>query len=229
MLDLFPELGFRDNLKPSQVTHKVRAEMIEVEQRGRNRMLFVPFVIVVVADLFLYAIITGKGEAALQWTQILLWQVLGVAAALVLIFLFYRRRTEFLRNASVTPAAVMEIDRTSLWFLGAGNRRSSRPPARNVREAVRKEDLGEYEYVPHIVKARLRFIPGIPGDSLDWDELGDEVPHHDVTKWMSGGGWGTFAGELKQGSLVSLLYSADNPRRCLIVKGFSSHRSRPQS
>src|SRR5262249_29947518 len=63
MLDLFPEFGFRDNLKPSQVTDKVRAEMIEREQRTRNRMLLVPVIIVVVADLFLYAAISGKALA----------------------------------------------------------------------------------------------------------------------------------------------------------------------
>jgi hypothetical protein len=228
MLDLFPELGFRDNLKPSQVTHKVRSELIEVEQRARNRMLFVPFVIAGVADLFLYATVSGKGLATLPGAQILLWELLGVAAAVAAIFWFYRGRIEFLHNALVTPAAVMEIDRTSVWLFG---RRSQSPrlAARKVGEASRKGDLGQYEYVPHIVRTRLRFIPGIPGDSLDWEELGDEVPHYDVTKWMSGGGWGTFAGELKQGSLLALLYSPQNPRQCQIVKGFSSHRNRPDT
>jgi len=227
VLDLFPQFGFRDNLKPSQVTHKVRAEMIEVAQRVRNRMLLVPIIIVAVADLFLYAAISGKA-LAFPWAPIFLWQVLVAAAVIATIFVIYRRRIAFLRTALVTPAAIMEIDRTSLWLFGRSSQ-SPRPATRKVGEASRKGDLGQYEYVPHIVRARLRFIPGIPGDSLDWEELGDEVPHHDVTKWMRGGGWGTFAGELKQGSLVSLLYSPDNPKHCRIVKGFATHQQRPET
>jgi hypothetical protein len=229
VLDLFPEFEFRDNLRPSQVTQEVRAEMTDWERRARNRLLLVPLVIVVGADVFLFSDITAKGLATLPWWQILLWQALGAVAAMAAIFWFYGRRIKFLQSALVTPAAVMQVDRTSLWVFGAGNRQRSGPPARNVREAVRKSDLGQYEYVPHIVRASLRFVPGTPGDALDWDALRDEVPHQDVTKWMSGGGWGTFAGELKQGSLVSLLYSPENPRRCRIVKGFRSHQRRPET
>jgi hypothetical protein len=141
MLDLFPELGFRDNLKPSQVTHKVRSELIEVEQRARNRMLFVPFLIAGVADLFLYGTVSGKGLAALPWAQILLWELLGVAAAVAAMFWFYRGRIEFLRNALVTPAAVMEIDRTSVWLFGRRSQ-SPRPAARKVGRSKSQGRLG---------------------------------------------------------------------------------------
>ena len=83
--------------------------------------------------------------------------------------------------------------------------------------------MGEDDDVPHLVKVRLRFVAAA-NDSLSWEALREEMPHCDVAKWLKGGGWGTFAGELRQGSLVSLLYLPDNPKRCRIVPGFRSHR-----
>lgn len=44
------------------------------------------------------------------------------------------------------------------------------------------EDAGTDEETPHIVKVRLRFVPGFSDENLDWPALRDEIPHCEVTK-----------------------------------------------
>ena len=223
MIDLLPELSFGDNLPPSQVTATVRDELMSHERRNRNRLMATPFVVLIAVSFFLMTAVTAKGLAELPWPQIVVCEALGVAALLYPILWLYSRRTTFLRYADITTAVVIEVETTSLWFLGAGTSSASRSLPRNLSEALTGEDAGEYESVPHIVKVRLRFVTaGLPDEQAGWEALRDEVPHCDVTVRLRGG-WGTFASQLKQGSLVSLLYWPSNPKRCQIVQRFKSH------
>jgi hypothetical protein len=138
-------------------------------------------------------------------------------AMLFAIWSWHSLRIAFLREASVAPAAVMESDLTTLWGFG-GLPSWMRGMARNLSDELEAEDEGTSEEVIRVVKVRLRFRPGDACERLTWDDLRDEVPHLDVTKWLLSGGWGTFAYRLKRGSLVSLLYSPKNPTNCRIIR-----------
>jgi hypothetical protein len=224
MIDLLPELSFGDNLRPSQVTPQLRGELAVWERRTRNQLVLVTSILMLVPSLVLLAKVPDDARAFTPWARIFGLQIGGWAMFVFAIFLIFSRRIRFLRDAEVTTAAVLEKETTTLWALG-GSRRGSwaTPSARNVREALTMEDNGTEEEAPHIVKARLRFVPGLPNENLDWPALRDEIPHCEVTKRLRGGGWGTFMGDLKQGSLVTLLYSPENPKCCKIVQRFTSH------
>jgi hypothetical protein len=153
-----------------------------------------------------------------QWINIFAPELTAWAVYILAVCVMYSRRIRFLRDAQVTTAAVIEKDTTTLWALGESQRGSwSTPSARNIREYLNHGDTGVNEDAPHIVIVRLRFVPGTPNEHLDWPDLRNQIPHCDTTKRVRGGGWGTFMGELKQGSLVTLLYSPDNPKCCRIV------------
>jgi hypothetical protein len=224
MIDLLPELSFGDNLRPSQVTPHLREELAEAERRRRNLLLFVPSGLMLVANIVLFTGVSYDIRPFTAWINILSPELGAWTTYMLTVCVIYSRHIRFLRDAHVTSAAVIEKDTTTLWALGGSQRGSwSIPSARNIREYLSQSDTGVNEDAPHIVTLRLRFIPGMPNEHLDWPDLRDEIPHCDVTKRVRGGGWGTFLGELKQGSLVSLLYSPEKPRRCSIVQRFKSH------
>ena len=224
MLDLLPELSFGDNLRPSQVTTHLREELADWERRRRNLLVLLPSVLVLLASLVAFGGVSYDARPFTSWTSVLALE-LGTWSAFVLaVCLIYSRRIRFLRDSPVTAAAVIEKNTYTFWASGASLRPSwSTPSARNVRESIIRSDTGG-ESIPSIVIVRLRFVPGLPQEHLEWAALRDENPHCDVTKRVLGGGWGTFMGELKQGSLLALLYSPANPKRCQIVQRFSSHQ-----
>ena len=224
MIDLLPELTFGDNSRPSQVTPKLRAELADWERCRRNLLVLVPSTLMLVGSLIVFAGVSNDARPLTPWTRMLGSQIGAWAIYVLAICLIYSRRIRFIRDAEVTTAAVIDKDTTTLWALGPSQRGSwATSLARNMREALNESDAGADEDAPHIVKLRLRFIPGFPNEDLGWLALRYEVAHCDVTKRLHGGGWGTFIGELKQGSLVTLLYSPENPKRCRIVQRFRSH------
>ena len=224
MIDLLPELSFGDNLRPSQVTPHLREELADWERRRRNLLLLVPSGLMLLASVVLFTGVSYDTRSFTPWINIFAPELGAWAVYILAVCVIYSRRIRFLRDAQVTTAVVIEKDTTTLWALGGSQRGSwSTPSARNIREYLNQSDTGVNEDAPHIVTVRLRFVPGMPNEHLDWPNLGDEIPHCDVTKRVRGGGWGTFMGELKQGSLVTLLYSPDNPKRCRIVQRFRSH------
>lgn len=224
MIDLLPELSFGDNLRPSQVTPHLREDLADWERRRRNLLLLGPSGLMLLGSVALFTGLSHVTRPITSWIDIVVPELGAWAAYIFLVCVIYSRRIRFLRDAPVTAAAVVEKDTTTLWVLGASQRASwSTPSARNIRESLNQSDTGIDEDAPHIVTVRLRFVPGLPNESLDWPDLRDEIPHCDVRKRVRGGGWGTFMGELKQGSLVTLLYSPDNPKRCRIVQRFKSH------
>lgn len=133
-------------------------------------------------------------------------------------------RIAFLSDAPVIAAAVMETETIRLAAIG-GIPSWMRSSPRNVAETLEREEDGLDSDVLYVVTLRLRFRPGWTNEQLNWDDLRDDVPHVDVTKRLLCGGWGTFACGLKRGSLVSLLYSPQNPRNCRIVQRFHSTQS----
>lgn len=224
MIDLLPELSFGDNVRPSQVTSHLREELGDWERRRRKLLLLGPSGFMLLATVVLFSGLSYDIRPFTPWINVFVPGLGAWAAYTVAIWVIYYRRIGLLRDAQVTTAAVIEKDTTTLWALGGSRRGSwSTPSARNVRESLNQSDTGMNEDAPHIVTVRLRFVPGMASEHLDWPDLRDEIPHCDVTKRVRGGGWGTFMGELKQGSLVTLLYSPDNPKRCRIVQRFRSH------
>ena len=224
MIDFFPELSFGDNLRPSQVTPELRQELADWERRRRNPLLIVPSFLMLFCSLAVIAGVSNEVRPFTSWLA-MLGSLIGVWVIYALvIWLIYSRRIRFLHNAEVTTAAVIDKETTSLWALGGSLRGSwSTPLPKSIQESLNLEDDGSEETVPHVVKLRLRFIPGVSSEHLDWPALRDEIPHCEVTKRLPGGGWGTFIGELRQGSLVSVLYLPENPKRCRIVQRFKSH------
>lgn len=224
MIDLLPELSFGDNLRPSQVTPHLREELADWERRRRNLLLLMPSGLMLLASVVLFTRVSYDIRPFTPWIYIFAPELDAWTAYILVVCVIYSRCIRFLRDAQVTTAAVVEKDTTTLWALGGSQRGSwSTPSARNISEYLNQSDTGMNEDALHIVTVRLRFVPGMPNEHLDWPDLRDEIPHCDVTKRVRGGGWGTFMGELKQGSLVTLLYSPDNPKRCRIVQRFRSH------
>ena len=224
MIDLLPELSFGDNLRPSQVTPHLREDLAGWERRRRNLLLLGPSGLMLLGSVVLFTGLSYDTRPFTPWINILVPELGAWAAYVLAVCVIYSRRIRFLRDAHVTAAAVIEKDTTTPWALGASQNGSwLTPSARNIRESLTQSDTGVDEDAPHIVTVRLRFVPGRPNENLDWPDLRDEIPHCDVTKRVRGGGWGSFLGELKQGSLVTLLYSPDNPKRCRIVQRFKSH------
>lgn len=223
MIDLLPRLCFGDNLRPSQVTLKLREQLADREKRTRNQLLLAISGLMFLVSFALFSRVSEDVRAFVPWVTIfgMLTSIWAVSIGTVL--LIYARRIRFLRQAQVTAAAVMDKEVTSLWPLGAGGRSSWTDSPRNIREALNQSDDGTDQDVPHIITVRLRFVPGSPDANFDWPVLRDEVPHFDVTKRLRGG-WGTFMGELRQGALVTLLYSPENPQRCRIIQRFTSHK-----
>ena len=225
MLDLLAELSFGDNLRPSQVTARLRTELADREKRTRRQLLAAPLALLLIVNVVLFAQVTADVRPFMLWNRILILQLIVLAMYFATVVWIYWRRLRFIQEAELTTAVVLEKETISLWALGAGNINSWVPGSpKNIREAVMMEDEGSRDDVPHIVKLRLRFIPGSTNENLDWAALKDGIPHTEVTKRLRGGGWGTFMGDLKQGSLVTLLYSVDNPKHCRIVQAFASHR-----
>lgn len=224
MIDLLPELSFGDNLRPSQVTPKLREELAGGERRRRNQLALAASILMFVSSLVLFAQVPDDARAFTPFARIVGLETSVLAVFVLAIFLTYSRRISFCHEAEVTSAAIMDKQTTALWALGAGRWSSwATPTARTLREALNMEDDGTNGDVPHIITLRLRFVPGSPDTHLDWSALRDEIPHCDVTKRACGGGWGTFMGGLKQGALVALLYSPGNPKCCRIVQRFASH------
>lgn len=218
--EILPELSFGDNVRPSQVTEAVREKLVSRQKRARLSAIVSVMVIALLFNAGL-AIVALNFRPMLPWRFVRTCEVAAIAATALMVWSLHSRRIAFLREASVAPAAVLECNVTTLW--GAGSLPSwMRSSARNVTEALEDADNGGSEDVLHIVRVRLRFRPGRASEQLAWDDLRDEVPHLDATKWLLSGGWGTFAYGLKRGSLVSLLYSPRNPKDCRIVQRFHS-------
>ena len=220
MLDLFPELLFGDNVRPSQVTSAFRERLVHRQRRLRNSSILSIICAALLFDVGL-GVVARSSPDALTWPSLFAWEATALAGVIFGTWTWYSRRIRFLQEAPVTPAAVMESDTTSLWGVEIPWMRNS---PRNIAEAVEEDNEGSSQSSLHIVKVRLRFRPGTTNDQLNWDDLRDEVPHCDVTRRL-GGGWGTFASGLKVGSLVSLLYSPENPRHCRIIQRFHSTQS----
>jgi len=221
VLELFPELSFGDNIRPSQVTSALRERLVHQQIRLRNSSIVSIICAALLFDVGLGAVARNSPDA-LAWPTLFAWEATALTAVIFGTWTWYSRRIRFLREAPVTPAAVMKSDTTSLWGVEIPWMRSS---SRNIAEAVEEDQEGGSQSALHIVKVRLRFRPGTTNEQLNWDDLRDEGPHCDVTRWLGGGGWGTFASGLKVGSLVSLLYSPQNPRHCRIIQRFHSTQS----
>jgi hypothetical protein len=169
--------------------------------------------IVIFADLitFIYA---GTNAGWIPWNRVLLSETALLVAVLAAVWLVYSRQIGFIRDAAVTTAAVMDAGTLSLWGIQLF-RRPTGPGS--LKRALEEEDDGEEEDTLHLVTVRLRFVPGALNENMDWALLRDEIPHCDVTKRIRGG-WGTFASDLQQGSLVSLLYDPHRPKRCRLIR-----------
>jgi hypothetical protein len=221
VLDLFPELSFGDNVRPSQVTSALRERLVQQQIRRRNSCLVSIICAALLFNVGLGAV-ARNSPGALAWPSFFALEATALTGIIFGTWMWYSRRIRFLREAPVTPAAIMESDTTSLWGVEIPWMRSS---PRSIAEAVEEDQEGDSQSSLHIVKVRLRFRPGTTKEQLNWDDLGDEVPHCEVIKRLGGGGWGTFASGLKVGSLVSLLYSPQNPRHCRIIQRFHSTQS----
>lgn len=210
MIDILPTWSFESNLKPSHVTDHVRQVLIREQRRLYKRFLLAPFIIAFVDVVLAYA---GLNAGGMPWAGLLFWEAVCLISLLGAAWWVYARQIRFLRDAAVTTAAVMDSKTLSLW----GVRLYRKPLPGSLREAVEEEDLGDDPDTFHLVTLRLRFVPGNLNENLDSSLLRDEVPHCDVTK-RTAGGWGSFASDLKAGSLVSVLYDPQTPKNCRIVK-----------
>jgi hypothetical protein len=200
MLDLLPRRGFGDNLRPARVTEKIREELLSADRRMRNRILLAPLLMVAAADLLSWGSSQSLG-AWIPWRSVLAGELAGLAAFALLVSRVFAGRIQVVRDGTVTTAMVMDSDTTDLWLLDSGT--ASSPFSRSPEKL-------------HVVTVRLRFVPGFAGEELSWESLKDEMPHCDVTRRLRGG-WGTSVSELKAGSLISVLYLPDSPRRCRII------------
>lgn len=219
VLDLLPDLSFSDNLRPSQFTSALRRRLLG--QQSRTRRSFIRSVIgmALLFDMGLGVAVLSSSPDALPWASVLAWEAIAIVAVIIAISIWHSRRSAFFRDAAVITAAVMEATSISLPAIGGIPSWMISSP-RNIAEALEQEKEGLHSDVLYVVTLRLRFRPGWTNEQLSWDDLRDEVFHVDVTKRLLCGGWGTFAYGLKRGSLVSLLYSPENARNCLIVQEF---------
>lgn len=119
MIDLWPELSFGDNLRPSQVTSQLRGELADWERRKRNQLVLVPSILMLVPCLVLLAKVPDDARGFIPRARILGWQIGLLATFLLASFLIFSRRIRLLRDAEVTTAAVLENETTTLWVLGA--------------------------------------------------------------------------------------------------------------
>lgn len=220
--EILPELSFGDNVRPSQVTAAIRDRLVIRQKRIRQSAVVAAMVVILLFNAGL-ALVAISSQGALPWRSVFSWEAAALAAILLAIWSWHSRRTAFLREACAAPAAVLESSATTLWGIGGLPSWMTRS-ARSLPEALEDQDEGGPEDVLYIVRVRLRFRPGTTSQQLNWDDLRDEVPHVDVKKWLLSGGWGTFAYRLKRGSLVSLLYSPQNPTDCRIVQRFHSRQ-----
>jgi hypothetical protein len=218
--ELLPELSFGDNVRPSHVTEPIRDRLVSRQKRTRQSAIVAVIAIVLLFNIG-FSLIALEAPSVLTLRSMFVWDLAVTVGMLFAIWSWHSRRIAFLREASVAPAAVMEADLTTLWGFG-GLPSWMRGTARNLSDELEDEDEGASEEVIRIVRVRLRFRPGHSSERLTWEDLRDEVPHLDVTKWLLSGGWGTFAYGLKRGSLVSLFYEPQNPRDCRIVPRFHS-------
>jgi|SRR5215472_2799768 len=218
--ELLPQLLFGDNVRPSQVTRAVRKRLVNRQKRVRQSTVVAVILIALLFNVGL-GIVAINSQSELPWRLVLMLEVATIAAIALAVWSWHSRRMAFLQEAPVVSAAVMESNSTALWGIGGLPSWMLRS-ARSFTEALEDADEGASEEVLRIVKVRLRFRPGGASEQLSWDDLREEVPHIDVTKWLLSGGWGTFAYGLKRGSLVSLLYAPQKPKDCRIVQGFHS-------
>jgi hypothetical protein len=219
MIDILPTWSFDTNLKPSHVTDHVRQVLIRQQRRLYRRLLPAPFIVAFVDVMLAYS---GLNAGGMPWAGLLFWEAVFLISLLATVWWLYTRQIRFLRDAAVTTAAVMDSKTLSLW----GVRLYRKPLPENLRQAIEEEDLGDDADTLHLVTLHLRFVPGNLNENLDWSLLRDDVPHCDVTK-RTAGGWGSFASDLKTGSLVSLLYDPQMPKHCRIVKlrNWQKHKS----
>ena len=210
MIDILPTWSFGSNLKPSHVTDHVRQDLIRQQRRLYKRLLLAPFIIAFADVVLFYA---GLNAGGMPWAGLLFWEAVFLISLFGAVWWLCARQVRFLRDAAVTTAAVMDTKTLSLW----GVRLYRKPLPGSLRQAVEEEDLGDDPDTLHLVTVHLRFVPGNLNENLDWPLLKDDVPHCDVTK-RTGGGWGSFASDLKPGSLVSLFYDPQTPKNCRIVK-----------
>ena len=221
MLELLPVLSFGDNLRPSQFTPALRQRLLGQQSRTRRSFILSVIGIASLFDLGLGVAVLNSSANGLPWASFVAWQVVALVAVILAISFWHSRRSAFFRDAAVITAAVMEANAIRLAGIG-GIPSWMRSSPRNVAEALELEEQGLDSDVLYLVTLRLRFRPGWTNEQLGWDDLRDDIPHVDVTKRLLCGGWGTFAYDLKRGSLVSLLYSHQNARNCRIVQRFHS-------
>lgn len=172
-------------------------------------------------DLGLGVAVLSSSPDALPWASVLVWEAVAIVALISAISVWHSLRSAFFRDAAVITAAIMETNTIRLAAMG-GIPSWMRSSPRNMAEALELKEKGLDSDVLHVVTLRLRFRPGWANEQLSWDDLRDDVPHVDVTKRLLCGGWGSFGHGLKRGSLVSLLYSPQNARKCRIVQRFHS-------
>ena len=220
VIDLLLELSFGDNVRPSQVTPEVRARLVQPEIVKRRYLAMAPIIACGIADLFLLGYTESYGFTV-GWSHILAAEVAAALALICAIVAFYGRRMRFLHEAAVTTGAVLDSETHS--YVGPSLLGSSRP-----REMRADENDQQWNDIIHLVTIRLRFAPGVTNEDGPEHLLREDVPHLDVTKRLRGG-WGTFASGLKAGSLVSLLYSPANPKRCRIVNLSRHHQEDDRS
>jgi hypothetical protein len=221
--ELLPQLTFGDNLRPSQVTRAVRKRLVSRQKRIRQSTIVAVILIALLFNAGL-SIVALNSQSELPWRFVLVFDAAAIAAIALTVWSWHARRSVFLQEAPVAPAAVMESNSIALWGIG-GLPSWMRRSAQNFTEVLEDAEEGASEEVLHIVKVRLRFRPVGASEQLNWDDLRDEVPHVDVTKWLLSGVWGTFAYGLKRGLLVSLLYAPQKPTDCRIVQAFHSAQS----
>ena len=218
--EILPDLSFGDNVRPSQFTEAIRKRLVSQQKRFCQSAI-VALVLVLLLFNVGISLIALNAPSAVTLRSVFGWDLAVTVVILFAIWSWHSRRIAFMWEASVAPAAVMAADLTTLWGFG-GLPSWMRGMARNLSDELEAEDEGTSEEVIRIVKVRLRFRPGDASERLTWDDLLDEVPHLDVTKWLLSGGWGTFAYGLKRGSLVSLLYAPANPTYCQVIRRFQS-------
>jgi len=222
--EILPKLSFGDNVRPSQVTRALRERLITRQKRARQSATVVVVVIVLLFNSGL-TIVALNSLGAVPWRSVFLWEGAGLAATVLAIWSWHSRLTAFLQEAPVAVAAVLESTVTTLWGIG-GLPSWMRGSARSLGETLEDDEEGTSDEVIRIAKIRLRFRPGFATEQLTWDDLRDELPHVDATKWLFSGGWGTFAYGLKRGSLLSLLYAPESPAHCRIVQRIHSTERR---
>ncbi len=197
---LLENLSFGDNLQPSQVSPKVRENMVRGELKG---FLYLSALILVVGSILGAGIAFGHGlgDPKPSWTlqEAYLLEAGLVGLVLVLVGAKTFRRTQLIKTGAVTKGVVLVLDTPE-----------SKDPESGYHVRV------YFRFVP----SELRDLPGS-------DLLKEEVRHFERQEKIPAD-WGGFGSGLRPGKLISVLYDLNNPARCFVVPLKRSDVEAPQ-